>query len=367
MGALGWDRARWRAHVAQRPWVGCTGAMDAAPRQAGPRIAQARGRDAENRLSEIRWRADLRQDLIGLRVQYQPRGGSTVTFEASRSHDSRQRKSGLVRRAGAALLSRGRVRIRRRWCISGRGKAAADQCAELRALQDMRYQGSAAEYSLGDARGRRRTELSEHVAAPSRAKANDFGGYNATLKSHPVLARTSSMVTPGCSSVNARPAGPTSKTQRSVMIMFTTDLPVMGRLHCLSILGEPSRAVCSIRTITRRTPETKSIAPPGPLTIFPGTIQFARSPFSATSSAPRIDRSMWPPRIIANDCAREKKLDPGRVVMVCLPALMRSGSTWSSAGNGPMPSNPFSDCSVTVMSFGMKLATSVGMPMPRLT
>ena len=32
-----------------------------------------------------------------------------------------------------------------------------------------------------------------------------------------------------------------------------------------------------------------------------------------------------------------------------------------------MPSIPFSLCSVTVMPAGMLFATSVGMPMPRLT
>ena len=39
---------------------------------------------------------------------------------------------------------------------------------------------------------------------------------------------------------------------------------------------------------------------------------------------------MWPPRIIANESALEKKLEPGRVVMVCLPALIRSASTCAS-------------------------------------
>ncbi len=38
-----------------------------------------------------------------------------------------------------------------------------------------------------------------------------------------------------------------------------------------------------------------------PFTIFPGTIQFARSPWSVTCIAPRIARSIWPPRIIANE------------------------------------------------------------------
>jgi hypothetical protein len=38
-----------------------------------------------------------------------------------------------------------------------------------------------------------------------------------------------------------------------------------------------------------------------------------------------------------------------------------------SVGKGPMPSMPFSLCSQTSMSAGTWLATSVGMPMPRLT
>lgn len=116
------------------------------------------------------------------------------------------------------------------------------------------------------------------------------------------------------------------------MIMSTTPLPVSGNVHCSRTFGLPSLAVWSISTITRFTPDTKSIAPPGPLTILPGTIQLARSPLEATSNAPRMDRSMWPPRIIAKESALEKKLDPGRLVMVCLPALMRSGSTVSSLG-----------------------------------
>ena len=41
-----------------------------------------------------------------------------------------------------------------------------------------------------------------------------------------------------------------------------------------------------------------------PLTILPGIIQLARSPFTATCIAPRIERSMWPPRIIPKLSAR---------------------------------------------------------------
>ena len=48
-----------------------------------------------------------------------------------------------------------------------RRHAPADQCAELRALQDLRHQGSAAEHPLGDARRRRRAELLRHVASSS--------------------------------------------------------------------------------------------------------------------------------------------------------------------------------------------------------
>jgi len=51
------------------------------------------------------------------------------------------------------------------------------------------------------------------------------------------------------------------------------------------------------------------------------------SPSWLTSIAPRMVMSMWPPRTIAKLSAEEKKADPGRVVMVSLPALIRSGSS----------------------------------------
>src|SRR5919199_4914935 len=44
-----------------------------------------------------------------------------------------------------------------------RRAALPDQRAELRALQDLRHQGSEPEYRLGPARGGRRPELSKHV------------------------------------------------------------------------------------------------------------------------------------------------------------------------------------------------------------
>ncbi len=76
-------------------------------------------------------------------------------------------QSRAIRCAGAALLpGRGlRDRARRGWQQS----AAADQRAELRALQDLRHQGSDAEHRLGHAGRRRRAELSEHVSVVGRS------------------------------------------------------------------------------------------------------------------------------------------------------------------------------------------------------
>ena len=79
-----------------------------------------------------------------------------------------------------------------------------------------------------------------------------------------------------------------------------------------------------------------------PVTIRPGTAQLARSPPADTCIAPSTATSMCPPRIIANDSAESKKEAPGSTVTVSLPALIRSGSTASSAGYGPVPRMPFS-------------------------
>ena len=95
--------------------------------------------------------------------------------------------------------------------------------------------------------------------------------------------------------------GVTSNTPSSVMMRSTTPTPVSGRVHSGMIFGVPALVTCSISTTTRCTPATRSIAPPMPLTILPGTIQLARSPLSVTCMAPRMARLMWPPRIIANE------------------------------------------------------------------
>ena len=95
---------------------------------------------------------------------------------------------------------------------------------------------------------------------------------------------------------------------------------------------------------------TRSMAPPIPFTILPGIIQLARSPqrdtlyqfldseeivkcpqtrkFLRTCIAPKMVRPTWPPLIMAKLSSLEKKELPGMAVTVCLPALIRSGSTF---------------------------------------
>ena len=46
------------------------------------------------------------------------------------------------------------------------------------------------------------------------------------------------------------------------------------------------------------------------------------------------------PLIMAKLSSLEKYADPGRAVTVCLPALIRSGSTSDSVGKGPRPKMP---------------------------
>ena len=68
----------------------------------------------------------------------------------------------------------------------------------------------------------------------------------------------------------------------------------------------------------------------------------ALSPFSDTYMEPKIIRSTCWPRIIPKLKPESKKLAPGKVVMVCFPALIKSASSSPSNGNGPMPKTPFS-------------------------
>ena len=121
-------------------------------------------------------------------------------------------------------------------------------------------------------------------------------------------------------------------TASEVTSLLTTCAPVSGRLQRFRIFLSPRFDTWSMTMRTRLAPLTRSIAPPGPLTMAPGIIQFARSPSRETCIAPRMARSIWPPRIIAKLCALLKKLAPGTVVTVSFPALIRSASSSSSVG-----------------------------------
>ncbi len=93
-----------------------------------------------------------------------------------------------------------------------------------------------------------------------------------------VLALTSSTLTPSASCTRVTPPLPflsTPNTPSSLITMSTTRRPVSGRVHSPSSFEAPSLETCSMVTITRFTPATRSIAPPMPLTILPGIIQLA--------------------------------------------------------------------------------------------
>src|SRR5690348_9166016 len=110
------------------------------------------------------------------------------------------------------------------------------------------------------------------------------------------------------------------------------------------------------------------MAPP---TCFTGSsadlAQLAISPFSATSNAPSTHKSRWPPRAMAKLSSWCTYDPPVRSVTCVVLALIRNGLTASAAGAGPTPITPFSAWKMTSRSDGTKSATSVGMPMPRLT
>ncbi len=71
-------------------------------------------------------------------------------------------------------------------------------------------------------------------------------------------------------------------------------------------LEAPSFEQCSLTMYTVLAPVTRSMAPPMPASILPGTIQLAMLPFSSTWSVPRKVASRWPPRIMANEVALSK-------------------------------------------------------------
>lgn len=126
-------------------------------------------------------------------------------------------------------------------------------------------------------------------------------------------------------------------------------------------------ALCCITTITLDPLFTKSIAPPIPFAIFPGIIQFAISPVLLTWRAPNMVISRCPPLIIPNDSDDEKKDDPGNVVIVYLPALIKSASSVPCSGYGPTPNTPFSAWIFILTPGGRHSGNKVGIPIPKFT
>ena len=121
---------------------------------------------AADPVPEARRRAHFRSPVLGFHLQHQSQRGSAGASAAEGRIRSGEGQSRPLRRARAALLPGRRVRDRERSVRP----AAADQRAELRALQDLRHQGSDAEHQLGGAGGRRRTELSEYVRTRMKAE-----------------------------------------------------------------------------------------------------------------------------------------------------------------------------------------------------
>lgn len=68
------------------------------------------------------------------------------------------------------------------------------------------------------------------------------------------------------------------------MIVLTHRAPVNGKLHCCTILDDPSLQRCSVATMTFVASglATRSIAPPMPLKSLPGIMKLARSPAALT-------------------------------------------------------------------------------------
>src|SRR5262245_39077284 len=149
-------RVRRLRHVDQHR--GLLALRHARPRQARLGGAQAGGAMHAHRLPQARRSRHLRPSLLGVSLQHQSRGGPAGAPESRRSQAAKgvraRRLCGPVR----PLLSGRRLRM------GGGGLTPLrDQRAELRPLQNVRYQGPESEYYLGCARGRRRAELSEYV------------------------------------------------------------------------------------------------------------------------------------------------------------------------------------------------------------
>src|SRR3546814_4953414 len=71
--------------------------------QAGLRLPQDGCRAEENRLPQAGRQAELRQALLGIPLQYQPRGRAAGSLETDRPEHSDRKEPAAVQRAGTAL------------------------------------------------------------------------------------------------------------------------------------------------------------------------------------------------------------------------------------------------------------------------
>ena len=124
-----------------------------------------------DRLSETGRRADVRPAVVGLPFEYQSRRRPAVPSALT---DPTVPITLNLAKYDAPEQRYCPAGFTKSWVMNRAQPAPSDQRAELRALQDLRHQGSDPEHQLGDARGRRWAELSEHVmlynrrAKPSR-------------------------------------------------------------------------------------------------------------------------------------------------------------------------------------------------------
>lgn len=123
-----------------------------------------------------------------------------------------------------------------------------------------------------------------------------------------------------------------SKTPWSVISISTQLTPVHGKSIYLLNFFSPYLSVIAISTITFLQDDTRSMAPPMPLTNLPGMIQLARSPDWLTYNPPKIVMSKWSPLIILNASALSTNTPPFFTVTVSLPALINSGSSFPGSG-----------------------------------